>query len=270
MKAHDSVHTRAARTILTAGAGATGSDWPISDVARMSRVSSRTLRHYDAIGLLTPARTDPSGHRHYGPAELRRLQRILLLRGLGLALDTIAAVLAGETDELEALRTQHGWLLAERDRMARMAATVDSTINALRRGETMNANELFTGFEENPYEEEAIARWGKDAVGRSNAKYAALSADAKQGMADESAAINADLARYQRAGLAADDDAVQTVVGRHYRWVCFHWTPNAQQYVGLGRMYIDEPRFRAAYETAGVDTQFLLEAITAYAAGNLA
>lgn len=243
--------------------------WSISDVARMSKVSSRTLRHYDQIGLLAPARTRPSGYRYYGPAELRRLQRILLLRGLGLALDTIEEVLAGRTDEIEALHIQHGWLLAERDRMERMAATVDATIDTLRRGETMNANEMFTGFEENPYEQEAIDRWGKDAVRHSSVKYAALSADGKQAMATDSTAINAEFARCQRAGLSADDDAVQTVVGRHYRWVSFHWTPDAEGYLGLGRMYVDDPRFRAAYGNAGVDTEYLLEAITVYAARSL-
>ena len=46
----------------------------------MSGVTSRTLRHYDAVGLLPPARVGADGRRHYGRKELLRLQRILLLR----------------------------------------------------------------------------------------------------------------------------------------------------------------------------------------------
>ncbi len=133
----------------------------------------------------------------------------------------------------------------------------------------MNAQDMFTGFDENPYEEEAVARWGKDAVAKSNTKYAALTKDQKQAMADESAAINAELARCHDAGLAADDDEVQATVDRHYKWVSFHWTPDAERYVGLGQMYVDDPRFAANYEKAGVPVQYMLEAIKVYAARNL-
>lgn len=243
--------------------------WSTSEVAAMSKVSSRTLRHYDQIGLLEPASTAPNGYRHYGRAQLHRLQRILLLRGLGLRLDTIAEVLEGQTDQVEALTAHHRWLLAERDRMNRLASTVASTINALKRGETMNAQEMFTGFEGNPYEEEAIARWGKEAVGRSNAKYAALTKEQKQAMSDEAAAINAELARCFNAGLAADDGAVQAAVGRHYAWVSFHWTPDAERYVGLGQMYVDDLRFAANYEKAGVPVAYMLAAMKVYAAKSL-
>ncbi|WP_427018682.1 MerR family transcriptional regulator [Pseudarthrobacter sp. P1] len=244
--------------------------WSIADVARLAKVTSRTLRHYHQIGLLEPAGTAANGYRFYGRAELERLQRILLLRELGLGLEKIGEVLAGQADPVAALRAHRVWLLAERDRMSAMAATVDATINALTQGETMSAEELFTGFDENPYEEEAISRWGKEAVSRSTAKYNALTPEQKQAMMDESAAINAELARCHGAGLPAGDAAVQAAVGRHYRWICFHWTPTAAAYVGLGEMYRDDPRFAATYEGAGVPVGYMLEAMTVYAAENLA
>lgn len=47
----------------------------IGDFAALGRVSVRMLRHYDAIGLLTPARTDPAtGYRYYQADQLRRLK----------------------------------------------------------------------------------------------------------------------------------------------------------------------------------------------------
>ena len=46
----------------------------IGEFAALGRVSVRMLRHYDAIGLLTPARTDPAtGYRYYVADQLRRL-----------------------------------------------------------------------------------------------------------------------------------------------------------------------------------------------------
>ena len=61
-------------------------EWSIQDVVREAGVTSRALRHYDAIGLLRPSRVDAGGTRHYDLDALTRLQRILLLRELGLGL----------------------------------------------------------------------------------------------------------------------------------------------------------------------------------------
>ncbi|MGQ4390456.1 MerR family transcriptional regulator [Streptomyces sp. SAS_270] len=58
-------------------------NWPIAEVARMSGVTARTLRHYDEIGLLPPARIETNGHRYYEEHQLLLLQQILVLRALG-------------------------------------------------------------------------------------------------------------------------------------------------------------------------------------------
>lgn len=56
----------------------------IGDFARYGRVSPRMLRHYDAIGLLRPDRTDPAtGYRYYGAAQLGPLCRIRPDQGAG-------------------------------------------------------------------------------------------------------------------------------------------------------------------------------------------
>lgn len=74
--------------------------WRIGQLARMSGVSDRTLRHYDKIGLLRPAAVDgATGYRWYGTAELTRLERIRGLQRLGLSLRQI-------TDLVDAPATQ--------------------------------------------------------------------------------------------------------------------------------------------------------------------
>ncbi len=66
----------------------------IGDFAKYGRVSVRMLRHYDAIGLLAPARVDAaSGYRYYEAAQLARLNRIVALKDLGLRLDQIRSIL---------------------------------------------------------------------------------------------------------------------------------------------------------------------------------
>jgi DNA-binding transcriptional MerR regulator len=78
--------------------------YTIGEFAAFGRVSVRMLRHYDAIGLLTPARVDDrTGYRNYSNEQLQLLLRIVELRELGVGLERIAEVLTAE-DEPAALR----------------------------------------------------------------------------------------------------------------------------------------------------------------------
>ena len=117
--------------------------WSIQQVARVSGVTARTLRYYDEIGLLRPARVGAGGYRYYEREQLLRLQQILLLRDLGLDLATIGGVVDAERDPLEALRRHHQRLLDERGRLDRQAGTVAATIEHLEDGSDMPAEDLF-------------------------------------------------------------------------------------------------------------------------------
>ncbi|MGW8360758.1 MerR family transcriptional regulator [Streptomyces wedmorensis] len=74
----------------------------IGDFARHGRVSVRMLRHYDAIGLLHPARVDPfTGYRFYSADQLARLNRVIALKDLGFTLDQVGAILDEQVDAHE-------------------------------------------------------------------------------------------------------------------------------------------------------------------------
>jgi len=221
--------------------------WSISEVARMAHITPRTLRHYDQIGLLPPGGVRENGYRVYRRPQLLRLQRILLLRELGLDLETIATILDGGQDEIAALEVHYAWLLAESQRMQALAETVARTIADLKGETPMTEEEMFEGFE-NPYEEEARERWGNEAIDRSNAAWASLGAEGQRAHIAESEAITRDLSALMRAGVPVEDARVQEVIGRHYRWMSLFWTPNAESYACLGQMYVDDPRFTAHYD----------------------
>lgn len=69
----------------------------IGEFARFTRVSVKMLRHYDAIGLLAPARVDDStGYRFYSTDQLPTLNRIIALKDLGFSLDQIRELLASD------------------------------------------------------------------------------------------------------------------------------------------------------------------------------
>ncbi|MER5308359.1 MerR family transcriptional regulator [Streptomyces sp. NPDC002773] len=102
----------------------------IGDFARHGRVSVRMLRHYDAIGLLRPARVDPhSGYRFYTADQLARLNRVIALKDLGFTLEQVGAILDErlDADELRGMlrlrRAELETALAEaRARLAQVGA----------------------------------------------------------------------------------------------------------------------------------------------------
>src|SRR6266508_4198678 len=80
----------------------------IGDFARYGRVSVRMLRHYDAIGLLRPARVYPStGYRQYDVGQLWDLNQIVALKDLGFTLEQVRTMRDQKvgTEEVRAMLT---------------------------------------------------------------------------------------------------------------------------------------------------------------------
>ncbi|MFD8692889.1 MerR family transcriptional regulator [Streptomyces sp. NPDC059651] len=229
--------------------------WSIAEVVRMSGVTSRTLRHYDEIGLLPPAGTGSNGHRYYEEAGLLRLQRILLMRELGLGLREIRQVLDERTDAVSALREHHGRLREERDRLDTLVRTVERTIAELEEGKDGNAmvrinrpENLFEGLEHTAEQDSEVReRWPEAWAESRRAVHTMTDAD-QEAWQREATAQMIRLAEFMVLGTPADDPAVQAETDAHYRGICRFWTPNAQAYRGLGRTYVDDPRMRVNFD----------------------
>jgi DNA-binding transcriptional MerR regulator len=67
--------------------------WSVGELAAATGLTVRTLHHYDEIGLATPSLRTHAGHRRYTTADVRRLHRIVALRGFGFTLTDIAGLL---------------------------------------------------------------------------------------------------------------------------------------------------------------------------------
>lgn len=66
----------------------------IGDFAKLTRVSVKTLHHYDDIGLFRPKHVDEAtGYRYYSFEQLPRLNRILVLKDLGFVLEHVSKLL---------------------------------------------------------------------------------------------------------------------------------------------------------------------------------
>ncbi|MFC9994598.1 MerR family transcriptional regulator [Nocardia sp. NPDC127526] len=249
-------------------------EWSIQDLAKAAGTTSRTLRHYGQLGLLPPTRIGSNGYRYYGQESLVRLQRILLLRELGLGLPTIAEVLEGEQDTAAALRTHLELLKQEQDRIARQIASVHTTLRKTEAGEPLMANEVFDGFDHTQYKDEVIEKWGKDAYESGDRWWRGLSDAEKKAFMQTHVDIADDYGRAHRAGVPVDSDEVQAIVQRHYDWLGVSYQgkpPVKQHFLGLGEMYVADPRFAANYDGPGGEgtAAYVRDAMKVYAEANL-
>ncbi len=247
-------------------------DWSIQEVAVLAGTTSRTLRHYDSLGLLAPSRIASNGYRHYNQAALIRLQRILLLRELGLGLPSIAAVLARENSATSALRTHVAWLRDEQLRLSRLITSVEKTIAAEAAGEEIMAKDMLDGFDHTHHKDEVEQRWGKEAYARSDAWWRSMNSTERDSWKENVNSLNRDWIAVWSSRATASSTAAQELALRHVSWLrSIPGTPAAapggdvRGYIlGLADMYVADLRFAANY--GGQDgAAFVRDALTFYA-----
>ncbi|CAI3803099.1 MerR family transcriptional regulator [Pseudarthrobacter sp. MM222] len=255
-------------------------DWSVQQIARLAGTTSRTLRHYDDIGLLKPSRTGDNGYRYYDEAALVRLQRILLLRELGLSLPAVAEVIGQEADAGKALGRHLEWLRQEQERLTRQIAAVRQTMEAVKKGTGIMAEEMFDGFDHTQYKEEVEERWGKDAYAAGDAWWRGMRASEKDAWKRRSKELGSDWTAAAAAGVAPDSREAQELARRHVEWLTgIPGTPAAASatgrnrdikgYVtGLGEMYVADPRFAANYG-GEAGAAFVRDALRIYAEKHL-
>jgi bifunctional DNase/RNase/DNA-binding transcriptional MerR regulator len=121
--------------------------WKVGELARATGLTIRALHHYDEIGLLVPGRTE-SGHRVYSRVDVERLYRVLVLRGVGLALDKIG--LALDDDSVSLIDTVRRHVAAvERDieQRQRLLDRLRNMLDALERASAPTVEDLIGAVE---------------------------------------------------------------------------------------------------------------------------
>lgn len=82
-------------------------EYTVLKLAKMAGISTRTLRYYDDIGILKPARINSSGYRIYGQPEVDRLQQIFFFRELGVGLEEIKQIVTAPSFNAVAALREH-------------------------------------------------------------------------------------------------------------------------------------------------------------------
>ncbi|MFC4601265.1 MerR family transcriptional regulator [Cohnella hongkongensis] len=248
-------------------------EYTVQKLGRLAGISTRTLRYYDEIGLLKPARINSSGYRIYGQREVDRLQQILFYRELDVGLEEIKAIVdAPEFDARRALARHREQLLAKRRQLDALIANIDLTL-AYHEGMTdMSDLQKFEGFKqkliddnEAAYGEEIRAKYGHDRVDQSNAKIKNMTKEQYEELERLSEDVHATLAQAFATGDPAGELA-QKAADLHRRWLSFYWDPYSKEaHAGVAQMYVDDERFKAYYDKdqPGI-AEFLRDAVRIY------
>ena len=248
-------------------------EYTVQKLGRMAGVSTRTLRYYDEIGILKPARINSSGYRIYGQREVDRLQQILFYRELGVSLENIRDIVtAPGFDEAGALREHREKLLEKREQLDLLIANVEKTIALTEGSIKMTDKEKFEGFKqklidenEKKYGEEIREKYGKAAVERSNNKLKNMTQEEYAEVTKLEEELQKTLAEAFKTGDPAGVPA-QKAAELHKQWLTFYWDSYSKDaHAGLAQMYVDDERFRAYYDKEQQGTaEFLRDAILIY------
>ena len=249
-------------------------EYTVKLLADLAGITPRTLRWYDKMGLLKPARVTEAGYRIYGPREVDRLQDILFYRELGLELSAIRRILDDPSFNRQlALQSHLAELESRKNHLEDLILTVRKTIDDIEGGTKMSDREKFETFKrrvvaanEEQYGREIRKKYGDEAVDRSNANILALTEAEYQQWKDLGEEIITALTHAVENGENPTGAEGQRIAALHRRWLSYSWeayTPQA--HAGLGQLYTADERFTAYYDKAVPGcAAFLRDAISAY------
>ena len=101
----------------------------VKEISELTGISVRTLHYYDEIGLLKPTEKSDAGYRLYDDKALETLQQILFFREFDIPLKEIKAVMENPSlDTKQILQMQRKMLVAKKERMERLIASIDDIL----------------------------------------------------------------------------------------------------------------------------------------------
>lgn len=248
-------------------------EYTVQKLAGMAGISTRTLRYYDEVGLLKPARINSSGYRIYGRREVDRLQQILFYRELDIGIDCIKAIMSSEDYNAEnALREHRKKLLEKRKQLDLLIGNIDKTLEASEGRTKMSDNEKFEGFKqtliednEKKYGKEIREKYGEEAVNKSNNLFAKMTGQQYEEFEKLGKDIIETLKEAYKTGNPSGELA-QKVAEMHRHWLSFTWESYSKEaHAGLAQMYVEDERFKAYYDREQPGgAEFLRDAILVY------
>lgn len=207
----------------------------VGELARRSGMTVRTLHHYDEIGLLSPSTRTPSGHRLYGPTEIRRLQQIASLRQIGLPLEEIRDCLARPEYSLESVLDLHATRIREQiGQQEELFALVERLRDRVRAADGIDVDEVLETIEMTVRYEKYFS---SDQLNWLEERREAVGPERMQSAQEDWADLYADFGRAMDGGLDPSSDEVQALVARSAALIREFTGGNPEIARSLGRLY---------------------------------
>jgi len=231
-------------------------EYTVQKLGKLAGISARTLRYYDEIGILKPARISSSGYRIYGKKEVDLLQQILFYRELGVDLESIKKIVTSPSfDSVKSLREHHLKLLVKREQLDKLIRNVEKTIAMTEGRIEMSDKEKFEGFkqkliEENEakYGKEIREKYGEDVFEKNYAYFKNMSKEDYDRMTGLSEQILETLAEAMKTGDPAGPLG-QKAADLHKQWISMCWGHyDKEAHANVAQMYVDDERFTAYYD----------------------
>ena len=243
--------------------------YTVKQLSELAGVSVRTLHYYDEIGLLRPSQVGANSYRYYDEAAVLRLQQILFYREIGLELMQIKDVLdSPHFDLVTALKSHRAALQDKSERLQKLLATVDQTLQHLMGETTMSKRQLFEAFSEEKqkdYEREARLQYGPDHVNASIKRWNGYTEAQREAIGHEGNTVYHDLVAAIEAGKSPLDAGVQALLERWHNHIRHFYEPTLDILRGLGETYVSSPDFRKNFDRIDPRlAEFMREGIVQY------
>ena len=248
-------------------------EYTIQKLAGLAKISTRTLRYYDEIGLLKPLRTSSSGYRIYGEKEIARLQQILFYRELGLPLEKIGEIVTSDSfDEGKALHEHRRSLEERKKQIEELLINVERSIEDYEGRTKMKDRQRFEGFKKNLVDEndrkygaEVREKYGDEVYEKSNAKVMGMT----EADYEKAQKLASDIISTLHSAMEVGDpssELAQMAASLHKEWLTMYWDKySPEAHAGLAQMYVDDERFKAYYDREKQGTaEFLRDAVLVF------
>ena len=211
-------------------------EYSIKKLSEIAGVSTRTLRYYDEIGLLKPARVSSSGYRIYGKKQVDILQQILFYKELGISLDEIKEIIQNPNfEKIGDPSSKEGF----------KKTVIDEN--------------------EKKYGKEIRSKYGDETIDKSNEKFMKMSEEEYNEADALAKEIIEQLIAAKKIGDPSSKEA-QALAELHKKWLSIYWDKYSKEaHAGVAQMYVCDERFKEYYDKHGEGlAEFLRDAIVEY------
>lgn len=228
----------------------------VGAVSDLVGISVRTLHHWDQVGLVRPSSRTSAGYRSYAAEDVARIHRVLVYRELGFSLTAIAELLDDPAvDEVQHLREQHRLLESQIAELQRTADAVAQVLARREAGVVLTAQEqaeIFGRGWREDWADEAQERWGESEQWRQfEANAAGLTSEERAAVQRAGEALYEEMVDAKRSGILPSSPEAVALAERHRAMIGTLFTCTPSMHALLGRMYVEDPRFREGFDATG-------------------